>query len=113
MQNYFDDDELQCPCCHKSKMDKTFMVKLNAAREAAGIPFYLSSAFRCSKHNAEIGSTANNHTTGNAADIHCTQSINRFKIVKATLDAGFTGIGIGKRFIHADTNHNTPMIWLY
>ena len=113
MKNYVEEDEMQCPCCGKSKMDKVFMVKLNAAREMSGIPFQINSGWRCLKHNEEVGSKSLNHVTGKAADIRCLNSHDRFMMLKALLNVGMQGIGIGSQYIHADTNRETPVIWTY
>lgn len=113
MKEYFSNDELRCRCCGKLKSDPDFRFKLNLARDRAGIPFIIESGYRCPKHNAEEGSTSTNHTTGKGVDIRCLAGPDRYKIVSALLSVGFTGIGIHKTFIHADTNHKTPALWLY
>ena len=113
MKTYFTDDELRCPCCEKLYMDREFMARLNHAREAAMIPFVITSGFRCSKHNTEVGSKSINHIAGKAVDISCRTSGRRYMMVKTLIDAGMTGIGIGPMFIHADTNRELGVIWLY
>ena len=113
MRNFFSDKEMECHCCHFQAMDPDFMQKLNAARAMADIPFYITSGFRCDQHNKDVGSTSTNHTTGRAVDIRCTSSPNRKIIIAALLEAGMSGLGVGKDFIHCDTNHDTGMLWLY
>lgn len=113
MRKFFSDKEMECHCCHFQAMDPDFMDRLNTARELAGIPFHVTSGFRCLNHNLEVGSASTNHTTGKAVDIKCNNAQYRCTIVSALITAGFTGLGVGKDFIHCDTNHDTGMLWLY
>ena len=113
MEQYFSDDELRCKCCGDLRFDHTFRVKLNVARHLAGIPFVVSSGYRCPAHNEAEGSKTQNHEKGLAIDIKCVDSTRRFKIVKALIEVGVLGIGIYKDFIHGDINRLTPRIWLY
>lgn len=84
-------------------MQQHTMDKLDAARELAGIPFVLNSAYRSSAWDRARGRSGTGaHTTGCAVDIRCNTSTNRMKIVRACLAAGFTRIGIGKSYVHVD-----------
>ena len=90
--------------------------RLDHAREIAETPFKLSSAFRSIAHEKAMnrpGTSA--HTTGHAVDIVCVTSSQRWRIVSALLQAGFTRIGIASTFIHADDDPAKPqnLIWLY
>jgi uncharacterized protein YcbK (DUF882 family) len=110
----FKPEEFMCSCgCGGNKMESEFLEKLDAAREIAGIPFVISSGYRCPKHNKEVGSTATNHPLGVASDIRCTDGASRFKIIAALIQAGFTRIGVAKTFIHCDTNTLPSSIWFY
>lgn len=114
--NYFNEDEFNCPCCGKNEMKQDFLFKIDDAREVAQVPFKVNSGFRCSKHNEEVGgSTTSSHLLGWAADISAVSSNEKFKIVAGLLDAGFTRIGVGKNFIHADCDPNKvkEVIWTY
>jgi len=113
MKNYFTDLELKCPCCGVIKMDHSFLVKLNLAREIAGIPFVICSGYRCEKHNASVGSASTNHTSGRAVDVKTPDGRTRWKIVSASFDVYMPGIGVGKDFVHLDTNHTEPALWTY
>ena len=113
MKEYFTVSEMQCPCCKVSSMTNAFMEMLNAAREYADIPFRITSGYRCPDHNQKIGSTSTNHVNGRAADIACLSGEGRLIVVHALLQAGFRRLGIGKRFIHCDTNGVINSIWLY
>ena len=116
MKNYFSRKEEWCPCCHQGGLLPDFRDRLNRARELAGIPFVLNSAYRCANHNRDIGgSDTSSHLIGCAVDIKVKSSRDRFLIVNALLKAGIHRIGIGKTFIHADddTSKDPWLIWLY
>lgn len=90
--------------------------KLDEARGLAGVPFPIGSGLRTPDKNAAVGGVENSaHLTGEAADIRCTDSVKRLKMLKAFLQVGFTRIGIGKDFIHVDISKTLPqnVIWTY
>ena len=98
------------------KMDKTFLLRLDEARERAGIPFVINSGYRTPEHNAKIGGKPNSsHLKGLAVDISVTNSRQRFIILNALLDVGFTRIGIADTFIHVDLDNekSKEVIWTY
>ena len=100
---YFSEGEFnRCsPSCSLQDMKQTTMSKLDTAREIAGIPFVLTSAYRS--------------PLGRAVDIKCNTSRNRFLIVDALLKAGFNRVGVANTFIHADDSetHDQEVMWLY
>ena len=98
------------------KMDKTFLLRLDEARERAGIPFIINSAYRTPEHNAKIGGKPNSsHLKGLAVDISVTNSRQRFIVLNALLEVGFTRIGIADTFIHIDLDNekSKEVIWTY
>jgi zinc D-Ala-D-Ala carboxypeptidase len=111
--NHFTTNELKCPCCGECHMDDDFMTTLNEAREIYGHPILVSSGFRCEKHNKETGSTSTNHTKGKAIDAECSSSTEKFKLVECFILAGMFGIGVGLNYVHGDTNHEKPTMWIY
>lgn len=117
MKNYFSISEQVCKCgCGKGKLDSEFLERLNLARQIANIPFIVTSAYRCEKHNKEVkGSPTSSHLLGLAADIKAEDSITKFLIIKALLDVGFNRLGIGKNFIHVDSDPNKiqNVLWMY
>jgi|TARA_R100001530_G_scaffold18757_3_gene15921 uncharacterized protein YcbK (DUF882 family) len=114
---HFTDKELACPCCRDTNMDVDFMDKLEVARVLAGIPFKITSGYRCEKYNAKItggAPTGGAHSMGKAADIRCRTGTDRFKVVSAGITAGFEGIEVCDRHIHFDTKkrtHKNRVIW--
>ena len=111
--NNFKLEEFDCPCCKGNAMRPKFLEMIDEARRLARIPFQINSGYRCEKHNKEVGSTSDNHPSGQAADIKCTDGLSRFKIVEALIKAGFTRIGVAKTFIHADCTDKPTSIWFY
>ena len=118
---FFRDSEFYCKCdrdCigkHK-KISENLLARLNTARRIAKIPFIITSGLRCPEHNAEIGGKPDSaHLEGFAVDIKTSNSMDRYKIFRALLSAGFNRIGIAKDFIHADIDPNKPseVIWTY
>ena len=108
--------EFGCPCCGDYEMDMYLLGRLDKARERAGVPFQINSGYRCAVHNEEVGgSSTSSHLDGCAVDIACNTSKHRHAILRGLIEAGFTRIGIGKTFIHADLDlsKDGSVIWLY
>jgi len=98
------------------KMDKTFLLRLDEARERAGIPFIINSAYRTPEHNAKIGGKPNSsHLKGLAVDISVTNSRQRFVILESLIKVGFNRIGIADTFIHVDLDKekSEKVVWTY
>lgn len=89
---------------------------LDKARELAGIPLKISSGKRTASENKSAGGVEGSaHLLGYAVDLVCTDSSSRSKIINSLIKVGFTRIGIGKTFVHADCDPNKPqqVIWHY
>ena len=99
----------------ENNMNKDFLFVLDEAREFAGIPFVINSAYRSPKHPLSIKNPSSSHIKGLAVDIKATDSVTRFKIVKALIEVGFTRIGIADTFIHVDLDLDKTqnVIWTY
>ena len=115
---YFLESEFDSPDSVGSgnMMETDFLEMLDIARDIAGFPFIINSGFRTIAHNQKIGGVKNSsHLMGWAADLHCGTGKRRFLMIEALLDAGFTRLGIGDTFIHADCDPNKPQmtIWTY
>lgn len=109
---YFKPSEFACKCgCGRGydEMDKKLLEMLDSLREKSGIPLVINSAYRCSEHNKTIGGVANSaHTKGKAVDIRCTDSKNRFKILKAAFEVGFRRIEPKSTWVHVDVDESKP-----
>lgn len=115
---YFKDEEFRKaqPSCSLSDMEPKLMLMLDEARELAGVPFKINSAFRSVDYEKSKGRKGTSrHCFGKAVDIACYTSNFRFRIVDALLRVGFKRIGIGSNFIHCDIGYegSEPIIWLY
>jgi hypothetical protein len=116
---FFEPSEFECGCgCGKgySYMKQDFLVRLDRARGDSGVPFNLTSAFRCVNYNISVGGKPNSaHRSGYAVDIACDNSSRRYYIINALIRNGFTRIGIGSTFVHADAHPDLPsdVIWTY
>lgn len=114
--NYFDEDEFRKakPSCHLRDMSPSFMYKLDYARELAGFPFHVNSAFRDVEYEIKHGrSGTSSHCKGVAVDIRCNTYEHRIRLVKALICAGFTRIGIYSTFVHVDSDSSKPdACWL-
>jgi len=96
-------------------MDREFLDCLDEARDIAGVQFKINSGYRTPQHNRKVGGgTASSHLIGRAADIHCTHTGKRLKIIEALSMVGFRRFGIANTFIHVDNDdQKKPAIWLY
>lgn len=118
----FSPDELACKCeypdCPKHGMDGITMGRIQQARTIAGIPFNVNSAWRCLRHNRDVGSKDDSsHREGYALDIEAINMSQRGIIQGALRDVGFNRFGINrfKGFIHVDDDPEKPadVLWLY
>ena len=115
---YFTDAEFRkcSPACSIDDMQQGTLDRLDRARELAGIPFVINSAYRSVDYERSKGRSGEGaHTRGRAVDIRCSTDRNRYKIILALLTAGFCRIGVGKTYIHADddTTRSQNVIWTY
>lgn len=84
----------------------------------------VTSAYRCMKHNAEVGGKDRSpHPLGRGIDIHVIGG-QALKVIQLAGKHGFTGVGVNQkgpskgRFIHLDDMPNEldryrPWIWTY
>ncbi len=117
---YFKLSEFDCPTDSGSgeNMCLSFLSKLDDARELAGVSFKITSGYRTPKHNTSVGGVKDSSHTNipcNACDISTPDSSTRYKIISSLLKVGINRIGIGKNFIHCDTDKKKSpnVIWHY
>lgn len=116
---YFKPREFKCGCgvCGMglADMDERMIQRLDLARSIAKVPFVITSAIRCLKHNKDVGGIDDSaHLKGHAADIECSDSRKRFLIIEALLRVGFNRIMIYDNFIHVDNDETKPaqVMWI-
>ena len=99
----------------EDNMNVDFLAKLDEAREFAGIPFIINSAYRSPSHPESIKNPTSSHIKGLAVDIKAKDSITRFKVLDALIAVGFNRIGIAGTFIHVDLDLDKVqnVIWTY
>lgn len=97
------------------KMDGSFLEKLDEAREFAGFPFFINSAYRSPDHPESIKNPTSSHIKGLAVDIRARDSRTRYLIIDALMHVGFNRIGISGTFIHVDDDKDKAcgVIWTY
>jgi len=80
------------------RMDHDFLMRLDAARSVAGIPFVVSHVrqFRPGDDG--------DHGQGTGVDIRCHDSRSRYIILTAALAVGFNRIGVYNRHIHVGSS---------
>ena len=113
--SYFQPKEFACQCgkCGMgfNQMKPSTLSKLNQARQLAGVPFVITSAYRCTAHNLAVGGKPNSaHTRGYAVDIKVHNSVSAMSILKGLLAAGFNRVGYNSRlkFFHVDDDPSLP-----
>lgn len=113
-------EEFLCPCgcagIGDLPMQVGFIMKLQAMRDRVRVPFHITSGYRCKSHNEKIGGAKSSyHMLGRAADIACDNSVDRYRLVWAAIDAGFKGIGVNRGFIHVDDRNgdSASVMFLY
>lgn len=116
--HYFKDEEFEAcsPSCKREQINDGSLARLDLARNEAGIPFVLSSAYRSPAWDISKGRSGKGaHTEGRAFDVLCRDSRSRFRIIRAALAVGFTRIGVASTFIHLDDSSNLTqeVIWTY
>ena len=115
--NHFSLSEFDSPDLPNSgkNMDSNFLYKLDHARDIAGISFKITSGYRTKEHNTKVGGVPNSsHLIGVAADIAVSNGHERYVILSALIEAGFSRIGVAKTFIHCDTyDSKQNSVWTY
>lgn len=98
--------ELSCRCggryCDGAYWhDAAFLDGLQAMRDALGRPLRITSGHRCAQWNAAVGGAALSQHKRIAADISLFGH-DRFEVFVAAKEAGFTGLGLARSFLHVD-----------
>ena len=109
---HFSPVEFRCKCgcgAGMEKMDADLLHLLDEARDLAGTPFSLTSAYRCPKHNKAVGGVPTSaNKRGHALDTRSVDSHSRFVILQALLEVGFRRIELAPTWIHVDNDPDKP-----
>ena len=110
---WFKDEELRCKCCgalptpQKENEEALVREVLDPLREAYGKPIVVNSAYRCPKHNKEVGGVnGSQHLRGEAADIHCADNKQLAKLI--VLNGKFDQLILYPTFLHVSWKKNGP-----
>ena len=113
---HFKPSEFCCKCgCCSCDVHPQLVAALDLARAKAGVPFKISSGFRCQEYNKAVGAkTTSSHTRGLAADVAFENGHQGIVILKALVPL-FDRIGVGNGFIHVDIDPDkpSPTLWTY
>lgn len=115
---YFKRSEFACKHSGQCQMDQEFMARLCLLRDLVARPIIINSGYRHWTHpiEAKKGHRNGEHVQGRCADIRVSNSAERFEIVDAALQLGFTRVGIAEGFVHVGLGAKglpNNVIWLY
>ena len=105
---HFSKGELSCRHCGEYYHWPEFLDKLEGLRALVGRPLYISSAHRCSLHNARVGGAPLSQHLTLAVDI-ITEGHDRQSLLSYARQVGFTGFGFYTSFLHLDLGR--PRQW--
>lgn len=118
LSDNFKSTEFDCHgngCCLSTLIDDDLVKYLQKIRNYFGKPVNISSGYRCSTHNKNVGgATGSRHAKGQAADIYIT-GVKPAEIAKYAESIGILGIGLYEtnadgHFVHIDTR-TTKSFW--
>lgn len=118
---HFSPAEVACKGSGELKVVPDFLDIMEMLRHRYSKPMVVNSWYRSPAYNTKVSNTGTNgpHTTGRAVDIHALGH-DRYWLLRHAIDLGFTGIGVGKTFLHLDVNlddphlvSNRPAVWVY
>jgi uncharacterized protein YcbK (DUF882 family) len=115
VSDHFLYSDFVCPCCDRLKLIPAFfrhVSLLEDLRHTCGFPLIVTSGYRCPEHNRAIGGATSSWHLLFATDIRPErQDPEKLRtLYKASLAAGFGGIGLYDTFIHLDLRPE-PVRW--
>jgi uncharacterized protein YcbK (DUF882 family) len=122
LSEHFSRVEFSCRCgCGFDAVAPGLVDLLERTRSIFGRRMVITSGCRCAAHNRAVGgSQQSQHLAGRAADIHVASTQHRHALVAAFLQAGASGVGVAKGFVHgdvgladADRGILRPALWTY
>lgn len=100
---YFLPEEMACRHCGVEQMSYAFLVKLDQARAASGVPFQITSGSRCAIYNPRVGGSKTSSHLFTPERDSCAVDVNdrkdpvlRGRILTACWDAGIRQCEVSK-----------------
>lgn len=119
VSEHFDSDEFECPCAHENcsytLIEEEVVDVAEAIRKSVGA-LKITSGFRCTAHNLEVGGKpGSQHLVGKALDLKSLRGFNGSQLAYYAerlplIQRG--GLGIAKTWIHVDTRGHRSR-WKY
>ena len=108
---WFEKEEFACKCgCGFDTVDALLLEALREIRIYFGEPVHVTSAARCSNHNANVGGgLKSQHLVGRAADIQV-KNTDPSDVADYAEDLGLS-VGRYATFTHVDTRSGPPARW--
>lgn len=124
LTQHFSREELACKHCGQMHIPLASIERLQALRDKVGHVLRVTSGYRCPEHNNVVSSTGRKGPHTKAAFDIAIYGEDAYRLVRAAIDVGFTGIGVKQtgpveqRFIHVDdlvgdADIVRPYIWSY
>jgi uncharacterized protein YcbK (DUF882 family) len=111
---YFKREEFTCKETGENLITKDFILQLDKLREACGFPFVIKSGYRSPRHSVEAKKDKpGTHAQGIAADIKVNNGAEAYIVMREAFKLGFSGIALGKGFVHVDTRPGAKVSWTY
>lgn len=104
MAKYFTDDEVK-------NLSPKLIEMLDVAREAAGVPFVITSGWRDPGHNGEVGGVKDSaHCMGLAVDLRAPNDEYGKQVAFGLGRAGFKRVGFYDKHLHCDVDDSKPQV---
>ncbi len=113
VSEHFSEGELACRCCGLYNITPEALALLELIRVKLDRPIFVSSGSRCKPRNELEGGSKNSmHLKGMAFDIVTKNGKEKIEVIKAAMECGVLGLGVGSSFIHVDAR-KTCAVWTY
>ena len=113
---FFKPEEFACKCeyedCVSSQnfMNDDFLELLFKVRAQIDFPMVVNSAYRCEKHNRDVGGVArSNHVRGLACDVKMLNQYDRYDLVEQCISHGLSII-MYPTFLHIELRRGRPRL---
>lgn len=108
-------DEFRCRCgCREVIVDYRLIIALQTIRDGLGKPLRITSGFRCSEHNRNVGGAVGSyHVKGMAADVSGATLTQIVQLAKQIPYVNGIGLDTERGFVHIDVRNSQRQEWIY